>query len=52
MDWGLKNRISRIIKPETGKTVMLAIDHGYFLGPTSRLENPRETVTPLAPYAD
>lgn len=52
MDWGLKNRLSRIIQPDTGRTVMLAVDHGYFLGPTSGLENPRETVEPLLPYAD
>ena len=52
MDWGMKNRISRILKPETGRTVMLAIDHGYFLGPTSGLEKPYETVEPLLPYAD
>lgn len=52
MDWGIKNRLSRIIKPETNRTVMLAVDHGYFLGPTNRLENPRKTVEPLLPYAD
>jgi len=52
MDWGLKNRLSRIIKPDTGRTVMLAVDHGYFLGPTSGLENPRKTTEPLLPYAD
>jgi putative autoinducer-2 (AI-2) aldolase len=52
MDWGLKNRLSRIFKPDTGKTVMLAIDHGYFLGPTSGLEKPGQTVAPLLPYAD
>jgi putative autoinducer-2 (AI-2) aldolase len=52
MDWGLKNRLSRIIKPDTGKTVMLAVDHGYFLGPTSGLEFPRRTIEPLLPYAD
>lgn len=52
MDWGIKNRLSRIIKPKTGKTVMLAIDHGYFLGPTSGLEKPAKTVEPLLPYAD
>jgi putative autoinducer-2 (AI-2) aldolase len=52
MDWGLKNRMSRIIRPENGRSVMLAVDHGYFLGPTSRLEVPRETIAPLAPYAD
>ncbi len=52
MDWGLKNRLSRIITPETGHTVMLAVDHGYFLGPTSGLEVPRKTIVPLLPYAD
>ncbi len=52
MDWGLENRLSRIIKPETGRTVMLAVDHGYFLGPTSGLEVPRRTIEPLLPYAD
>jgi putative autoinducer-2 (AI-2) aldolase len=52
MDWGMKNRISRIIKPDTGRTVMLAVDHGYFQGPTTKLENPRKTITPLLPHAD
>ena len=52
MDWGMKNRLSRIIKPDTGHTVMLAIDHGYFLGPIKKLEEPRKTIAPLLPYAD
>ncbi len=52
MDWGMKNRLSRIIKPETGHTVMLALDHGYFLGPISRLEDPSLAIEPLIPYAD
>ncbi|MBN2373274.1 3-hydroxy-5-phosphonooxypentane-2,4-dione thiolase [bacterium] len=52
MDWGIKNRISQIIKPGTGRTVMLAVDHGYFLGPTSGLEKPRDTIMPLVSYAD
>ena len=52
MSWGLKNRLARIIKPETGRAVMLAVDHGYYLGPTSRMENPREAIGPLLPYAD
>ncbi|MDD2654076.1 MAG: 3-hydroxy-5-phosphonooxypentane-2,4-dione thiolase, partial [Candidatus Omnitrophica bacterium] len=52
MDWGMKNRLSRIINPKTGKTVMLAVDHGYFLGPTTGLENPSKTIEPLLPYAD
>lgn len=52
MDWGMKNRLSKIIKPENSRCVMLAVDHGYFLGPTERLENPRETIGPLLNYAD
>ena len=52
MDWGMKNRFSRIIKPDSGRCVMLAVDHGYFLGPTERLENPRETIRPLLNLAD
>ena len=52
MDWGLANRLSRILKPATGRTVMLAVDHGYFLGPTSGLEEPAATIAPLLPYAD
>ncbi|MGH7885684.1 MAG: 3-hydroxy-5-phosphonooxypentane-2,4-dione thiolase [Thermodesulfobacteriota bacterium] len=52
MDWGMKNRMSRIIQPDTGRAVMLALDHGYFLGPTHRLEVPGETILPLIPYAD
>ncbi|MFA5896853.1 MAG: 3-hydroxy-5-phosphonooxypentane-2,4-dione thiolase LsrF, partial [Thermoplasmata archaeon] len=52
MSWGLQNRLSRIIRPTTGRTVMLAVDHGYFLGPTRKLEVPRKTIEPLLPYAD
>ncbi len=52
MDFGMKNRLSRIFNPETGKTVMLAVDHGYFQGPTTGLKNLRETITPLIPHAD
>jgi len=52
MDWGMKNRLSRIIRPETGRTVMLAVDHGYFLGPTTGLQEPGKTIAPLLPYAD
>ena len=50
--WGMTNRLARIIKPEDGRAVMLAVDHGYFLGPTSGLEQPRKTIGPLLPYAD
>ena len=52
MDWGLKNRLSRIINPKTGRTVMLAVDHGYFQGPTTGLKRPKEALKPLLPYAD
>lgn len=51
MDWGLKNRLSRVIKSD-GRTVMLAVDHGYFLGPTTGLEEAGRTIYPLLPYAD
>jgi putative autoinducer-2 (AI-2) aldolase len=52
MDWGMRNRLGRILEPRTGRTVMLAIDHGYFLGPTAGLEEPARTVEPLLPHAD
>jgi len=52
MDWGLKNRLARIINPINGRAVMLAVDHGYFLGPTESLEVPRKTVRPLLKYCD
>lgn len=52
MNWGMKNRISRIIKPKTGRCVMLAVDHGYFQGPTTGLANLGKTVEPLLTYAD
>ena len=51
MDWGKKNRLSRIIRPD-GHTLMLAVDHGYFLGPTSGLEKPRKMIMQLVPHAD
>ena len=52
LDWGMKNRLSNIFCPETGRAVMLAIDHGYFLGPTAGLERVDVTIVPLLPYAD
>jgi len=52
MDWGMQNRLSRILQPETGRTVMLAVDHGYFLGPTTGLEDAGKTIEPLLGYAD
>jgi putative autoinducer-2 (AI-2) aldolase len=52
LDWGMKNRLSNIFDPKTGRTVMLAVDHGYFMGPTSGLERIDITIVPLLPYAD
>ena len=52
MDWGMKNRLSKIIKPKDGRTVMLAVDHGYFMGPTTGLENIKTMVDPLLKHAD
>jgi len=52
VDWGLQNRMSNIFNAKTGKTVMLAIDHGYFQGPTTGLERVDVTILPLIPYAD
>jgi 3-hydroxy-5-phosphonooxypentane-2,4-dione thiolase len=52
LDWGMKNRLARIFNPQSGKTVMLAFDHGYFQGPTTGLERVDVTILPLAPHAD
>jgi len=52
MDWGMENRLSRIIRPGTGRSLILPIDHGYFLGPTRRLEDPWSCVEGLVPYCD
>src|SRR5690606_34865616 len=51
-DWGLQNRLSRIFRPSTGRTVMLAFDHGYFVGPMAGLERLDRDIAPLAPQAD
>jgi 3-hydroxy-5-phosphonooxypentane-2,4-dione thiolase len=51
-DWGMQHRLARIFRPESGKTVMLAIDHGYFQGPTTGLERVDLSILPLVPYAD
>lgn len=52
LDWGMKNRLARIFNPDSGRTVMLAIDHGYFQGPTTGLERIDLNVVPLMPMAD
>jgi len=52
LDWGMQNRLARIFRPATGRTVMLAIDHGYFQGPTTGLERVDLSIVPLLSYAD
>ena len=51
-DWGMKNRLARVFNPESGRTVMLAVDHGYFQGPTTGLERIDLSIVPLVPYCD
>ncbi len=51
MDWGMKNRLSRLIQPD-GHCFFLPIDHGYFQGPTRCLEKPGKTIEPLLPFCD
>ena len=52
LDWGMQNRLARIFNPASGRTVMLAFDHGYFQGPTTGLERMDLTIVPLIPHAD
>jgi 3-hydroxy-5-phosphonooxypentane-2,4-dione thiolase len=52
LDWGMQSRLARIFRPATGRTVMLAIDHGYFQGPTTGLERVDLSIVPLLGYAD
>ena len=52
LDWGMQSRLARIFRPATRRTVMLAIDHGYFQGPTTGLERVDLAIVPLLPYAD
>jgi len=51
MEWGMKNRLNKLIQPD-GKALFLPIDHGYFQGPTTKLEKPGETIKPILQYAD
>jgi putative autoinducer-2 (AI-2) aldolase len=52
LDWGMQNRLSRIFNPKSGRTVMLAFDHGYFQGPTTGIERMDLAIPPLIPHAD
>lgn len=52
LGWGMQDRLARIFNPDSSRTVMLAIDHGYFQGPTSGLERVDVNILPLVPHAD
>jgi len=52
LDWGMKNRLARTFNPQSGRTVMLAVDHGYFQGPTAGLERIDLSIVPLLPLCD
>ena len=52
VDWGMKDRLTRIFSPKTGRTVMLAFDHGYIMGSTTGLERMDLVIPTLAPHVD
>lgn len=52
LGWGMKHRLAQVFNPVSGRTVMLAFDHGYFQGPTTGLERIDQTIVPLAPNCD
>jgi len=51
MDWGKANRMARLFGSD-GNAFYLAVDHGYFQGPTTGLASVGETIAPIAEYAD
>ena len=51
MEWGMANRLAKLI-PSDGRCLFMPIDHGYFQGPTRKLEEPGKTIAPIMPYAD
>ncbi|HOZ47174.1 MAG TPA: 3-hydroxy-5-phosphonooxypentane-2,4-dione thiolase [Candidatus Hydrogenedentes bacterium] len=52
LDWGMKNRLARIFNPKSGRTLMLAFDHGYIMGPTTGIERMDLRIPPLMPHVD
>jgi len=51
MEWGMENRMAQLVQSD-GHCLFLPVDHGYFQGPTRKLEQPRKTLKPILPYAD
>ena len=52
MGWGVKNRLCRIFNPKTGRTVMLAFDHGSVMESIAGLDRLDISILPLIHYAD
>jgi 3-hydroxy-5-phosphonooxypentane-2,4-dione thiolase len=52
LDWGMKNRLAGIFSPRSQRTVMMAIDHGYFEGPITGLERVDLSIVPVLPHVD
>jgi len=52
MDWGMQNRFNSVFNAESGKTIFYAVDHGYFMGPTTGLGDMRKAIHPIVDYAD
>lgn len=53
LEWsGLKNRLAQMFDSKSGRTVMLAVDHGYFQGAPAGLINLQKTIAPLVDYCD
>jgi 3-hydroxy-5-phosphonooxypentane-2,4-dione thiolase len=52
MSWGKRNRMEQIVNSKDGRCLMLAIDHGYFMGPTHGMERPVTDIMPLLPHID
>lgn len=48
----MKKHLSNIFQPASGRTVMFAFDHGYFMGSTAGLERLDLLLPKLAPYVD
>ncbi|WP_456411283.1 3-hydroxy-5-phosphonooxypentane-2,4-dione thiolase [Oceanithermus sp.] len=52
MDWGMKNRYNSVFNEKSGRTIFFAVDHGYFMGPTTGLEDMYKAIHPAIDYAD
>ena len=48
----MKNRLARIFNPKDGRSLMLACDHGFIMGPTGGVERIDLSIVPLLKYAD